>query len=117
MKTSIGAILALLALALTTAARAEVPPEWLGTRIAQVTVVGEQAGRVDERALGVPVGVPLTRALLRGAIERLGAQERWSDVQIDAKKTADGIVLLFHLTPRLVAMRIEVEGNHVLEDR
>jgi outer membrane protein insertion porin family len=120
MRTSLAAILALLALVLTTLtsrARAEIPPEWLGTRIAQVSVVGEQAGRIDERELGVPVGVPLTRALLRGAIERLGAQERWSDVQIDAKKTPEGIVLLFHLTPRIVAMRVEVEGNRVLEDR
>jgi outer membrane protein insertion porin family len=114
---ALSALIATLLLCFTLAARAEVPPEWFGRRVLEVKVAGEQAGRVDERALGVPVGVPLTRTLVRSAIERLGKQERWANVQVDALESGGGVVLLFHLTARLVAMRIDVTGNSVLEDR
>ena len=113
---SLACTLALLC-AFVTEDRAEVPPEWFGARILGVEAVGEHAGRVDGRSLGVPLGVPLSRAVLRTAIERLGNQGRWTNVQIDARKTPEGVVLLFHLTARLVAMRVEVQGNSVLDDR
>lgn len=99
------------------AARAEIPAEWLGTKVVSVRVVGEAAGSIDERALGVPLGAPLNRALVRAAVDRLGQQGRWSDVQVDAVRVDEGVALLFHLVPRLVVRRVDVVGNRVLENR
>ncbi len=98
-------------------ARAEVPPGWLGQRVVDVRIVGEQAGRLDPAKLGITKGEPLSRALLRGALERMGQEERWADVQIDAIAVSGGVALLVHLTPRLLAKRVEFAGNKALEDR
>ncbi|MFT3927111.1 MAG: POTRA domain-containing protein [Myxococcales bacterium] len=98
-------------------ARADVPPEWLGQRVLEIKVVGEQAGRVDADKLGIPKGVPLTRGLLRDALERIGEAGRWADVQLDAMAVSGGVALLVHLTPRLLAKRIEFVGNKALENR
>jgi outer membrane protein assembly factor BamA len=110
-------VLGLSALVFAAPANAEIPPEWLGARVSEVRVVGEQAGRIDERSLGVPVGAQLTRTLVRNAIVRLSEQGLWADIQIDAQKVPDGVALLVHLTPRLLALRVEIEGNSALEDR
>lgn len=98
-------------------ARAELPQEWLGHRVVEARVVGEQARRVPSEALGVPEGAKLTRALLRELLDRLGQQGRWADVQIDVAPVAGGFAVLVHLTPRIVAKRIEFMGNRVLDDR
>ncbi len=113
----LAALFALFALLSGRRASAEIPAEWAGSKVVAVHVVGEAAGRVDERALGVPLGAPLNRALVRGAIERLAASGRWSDVQVDGVREADGIALLFHLVPRLLVRRVDVVGNHVFDDR
>ena len=117
IESTIWAIALSILLTLASSARAEIPPEWFGARVSEVKVVGEQAGRIDQRSLGVPVGAKLTRALVRNAILRLSEQGRWADIQIDAQKVPDGVALLVHLTPRLLALRIEVQGNSTLEDR
>src|SRR5690349_2933119 len=49
-------------------ARADVPAEWLGQRVLEVRVVGDQAGRVDPSKLGIAKGVPLSRSMLRDAL-------------------------------------------------
>ena len=101
----------------TGAARAEIPAEWIGAKVVSVQVVGEVAGSVDERALGVPLGAPLNRALVRAALDRLGQQGRWSDIQVDAVRVDDGVALLFLLVPRLVVRRVDVVGNRMLDKR
>jgi outer membrane protein assembly factor BamA len=97
-------------------ALAEIPAEWAGSKVVAVEVVGEQAGRVDARTLGVPLGAPLDRALVRGAIERLAAAGTWSDIQVDGVRSGDGVILLFQLVPRLIVRRVDVVGNRALSD-
>jgi outer membrane protein insertion porin family len=98
--------------------RADIPQAWMGSPVVAVQVVGESAGSIDQRALGVPLGAPLNRALVRAALERLGNQGRWSDIQVDAVRAEDGgVTLLFQLTPRLLVKRVDVVGNRVLDNR
>jgi outer membrane protein assembly factor BamA len=98
-------------------ARAEIPAEWLGTKVVELRVVGPAEGSVEPRELGVPIGAPLNRALLRTALARLSADGRWADIQIDAARVDDGVALFFHLQPRLSVRRVDVVGNHVLDGR
>ncbi|MDB4989616.1 MAG: outer membrane protein assembly factor YaeT precursor [Myxococcaceae bacterium] len=98
-------------------AHADVPADWTGAPVVAVQVLGDAAGSVDQRELGVPIGAPLNRALLRAALERLGNQGRWSDIQVDAVRVEDGVALLFKLLPRLVVKRVDVVGNTVIENR
>ncbi len=98
-------------------ARAEIPAEWLGKRVIEARAVGDQAGRVDERELSVPRGAPLSRALVREAIRELSESGKWSDIQVDARLVPGGVELLFHLAPRMIAQRVDVAGNEVLDTR
>lgn len=114
-----GVLLSLLlfGLALCAPARAEIPEEWMGARIVEARIAGEQAGRIDDSALGIVKGEKLTRGLVRAAITRLLAAGRFADVQVEALEVEGGLALLFHLVPRLLIKRIEVVGNSVLDDR
>ena len=96
--------------------RAEIPPEWLGLRVVAVEVAGEAAGRVDANSLGVPLGAPLDRTLVRSTIERLANEGTWSDIQVDAQRSEDGVKLVFALVPRLIVRRVDVVGNRALDD-
>jgi outer membrane protein insertion porin family len=98
-------------------AHAEIPAEWLGTEVVELRVVGPAAGSVEPRELGVPLGAPLNRALLRTALARLTGDGRWADVQIDAERVEGGVALLFQLQPRLSVRRVDAVGNHVLDAR
>jgi outer membrane protein insertion porin family len=97
--------------------RAEIPQEWLGERVIEARIAGDQAGRVDDEAIGIARGDELSRALVREGIERLLADGRFADVQVEAVKVEGGVALLFHLTPRLLVRRVEIVGNHALDDR
>lgn len=97
-------------------AHAELPPEWLGSKVVAVEVVGEQAGRVDERELGIVPGVTLERSLLREAVERLASSGTWSDIQVDGVRSEEGVRLSFRLVPRLLVRRVDVIGNRVIDD-
>jgi outer membrane protein insertion porin family len=110
-------VLSLGVLSLCPGARAEIPEEWLGERIVEARVAGEQAGRVDNDSIGIERGDELTRGLVRAAIERLLTDGRFADVQVEAVSVEGGVALLFHLTPRLLVRRIELVGNRVLPDR
>ncbi|HEX5656341.1 MAG TPA: hypothetical protein VFX59_04060, partial [Polyangiales bacterium] len=61
-------------------AHAEIPAEWLGTQVVELRVLGPAEGSVEPRELGVPLGAPLNRALLRTALARLTRDGRWADV-------------------------------------
>ncbi len=99
------------------AALADLPLEWLGQRVVEVRVVGTQAGRVDPKSLGIASGTRLSRQLLRQTLARLGNEGRWADVQIDAAYATGGVVLMVHLTPRMLVKRVEFSGNKVLGNR
>lgn len=98
-------------------ARAEIPSDWLGERVLEARIAGSQAGRIDDAVIGIERGEELTRSLVRGAVQRLLAQGRFSDVQVDAVKVEGGVALLFHVQPRLLVRRVEAVGNRVLDDR
>ena len=102
-------------LALQASVRAELPAEWLGTKVVALRVLGAAAGQIDESALGIPLGAPLDRTLVRGAIERIAREGRWADVQVDGLLGDEGITLLFHLVPRVVVQRVDVAGNRVVD--
>ncbi len=98
-------------------ANAEIPAEWLGSKVVELRVVGPAQGSVEPRELGVPLGAPLNRALLRTALGRLSSDGRWANIQIEAQRTEGGVALLFLLQPRLTVRRVDPVGNQVLDDR
>ncbi len=98
-------------------AHAEIPQDWLGQRVMEARIAGEQAGRVDDEVIGIERAEELSRGLVRAAIERLLADGRFADVQVEALRVEGGVALLFHLTPRLMVKRLELVGNSALDDR
>ncbi|MCZ7681467.1 MAG: hypothetical protein M5U28_22795 [Sandaracinaceae bacterium] len=108
------AVAALLVLAST--ARAQIPAHLARRRIAAVRVSGETSGATGARDVGIPIGVPLTRRLLRAATRRLIESGRWADVQIDVVADGRDAAVIVHLTARVVLTRVDVEGNAVMSD-
>ena len=97
-------------------AHAQVPRELLRRPITVVRVTGETSGATGARDVGVPVGVPLTRRLVRSTVQRLLESGRWADVQVDAIRDGDGVALEFFLRPQIVVTRVDVIDNTVLDD-
>jgi len=104
--------LALLLLAST--ASAQIPAALEGRRVADVQITGETSGATGAHDVGIPLGAPLTRELLRSTTERLLESGRWADVQIDAAPNGGGVVLFVHLVPRVIITRVDVSGNTVM---
>lgn len=98
-------------------ARAEVPAELAGREVVEVKVGGESAAMVPVDTIGITPGVPLTRALVREAIEQLLESGRWVDVQVDAARVGEGVRLTFLLRPRVLLQRIQVTGSRELDER
>ena len=98
-------------------ARADIPQELSGQPIVAVEIAGETSAIAPAREVGIPVGAPLNRALLRTAIARLVASGRWTDVQVDAIAADDGVRLIVWLTPRLVLHRVDIIGNEALDEQ
>ena len=94
---------------------ADIPLELRGQRVVDVEVAGVTAGLTPDREVGIPLGVPLTRQLVRSATLRLSRSGRWADVQIDAVAVPGGVKLVAHLTPQVVLQRVEVQGNEVID--
>lgn len=101
---------------IATPAGADVPLELRGQRVVEVEVAGVTAGITPEREIGIPLGAPLTRRLVRSAIQRLTASGRWADVQIDVVRVAGGVRVVAHLAPRVVLERVEIHGNEVFDE-
>ena len=110
-----GALAALLVVSAGTA-YAELPPELVGRPLVGVEVVGDTATTLSPEELGTTPGAPVDRALLRAAMTRLLASERYADVQIDAEVAPGGVRLVVTATPRLVVLRVQSTGNEVLDD-
>lgn len=111
------ALLSLLCLVITSQARAQIPAAWQGLRVVDLQVLGEASGRVRQRDLGIPIGAPLSRALVRNAVQRLARQGGWADIQVDAVRAEGGVRLLVTLAPELVVQRVDIVGNTALDDR
>ncbi len=108
--------LALYASSFAAIARADVPLELRGRRVTEVVVAGETAGVTPSRDVGIPLGAPVSRRLLRGAVERLVASGLWADVQLDLVPAAHGVRVVAHLVPRLTLARVDIRGNDVFGD-
>lgn len=98
-------------------ARAQLPGALEGRRVVDVRVEGETSGATGAEQIGIELGVPLTRPLLREAVQRLLETERWANVQIDAAPSGGAEVVLFvRLEPRIVVTRTDVVGNEAMSD-
>jgi outer membrane protein assembly factor BamA len=97
-------------------ARADVPPELAGRRIAAVVVEGGGGTRGEAAAIGIEPGTRLDRRVVREAVLRLLATNRYVDVQVDALPREDDVMLRFRLAPRIVLARIELRGNSAIDD-
>ena len=98
------------------AARAEIPPELAGRPIVAIEVAGESAALAPTREIGIPLGSPLHRALVRSALQKLLASGRWTDAQVDAVQVpGGGVKLIVWLTARIELRRIDVSGNRSLD--
>lgn len=106
--------IAMCVLALT--ARADIPTELRGRPVVEVTIVGPMARTTRARDVGIPLGVPLTRTLLRRSVRRLLATGRYANVQVDVAPAGTGARILVSLVPRLVLVRVDVVGNDFLDD-
>ncbi|MFW6066789.1 MAG: POTRA domain-containing protein [Myxococcota bacterium] len=104
-----------LALASATA-HAEVPPRLRGEPVVEVRIEGAAEGLTPAREIGIPLGAPVSRKLLRSAIRRLLDSGDWADVQIDLVPAANGVRVVAHLVPRLVVARLEILGNDAIGD-
>jgi outer membrane protein insertion porin family len=100
---------------LTGLARAEIPEALADQRIVAIRIAGDTISGTPADATGIRMGVRLSRELLRGAVRKLLAQGRWVNVQVDAEPAADGVVLTFHLEPRIVLRRVEIRGSYHLD--
>lgn len=114
---ALGIWLALALLGVAAPSRAEIPESLSGQPIVLVRIAGESAAIAPAREVGVPLGAPLNRALVRAAIARLLATGRWTDVQVDAIPVQGGVELVVWLSPRTRLRRVDVSGNESLDQR
>lgn len=97
-------------------AHGDVPLELRGRPVVAVEIAGETAGYTPTREVGIPLGAPLSRGLLRNALQRLASSGRWADIQITVAPEGEGVRVIAWLAPRLVVARTQIEGNTVLSD-
>lgn len=109
-------IAAALLWALAMPASAQLPRNLVRRRVVDVRVTGETSGATGARDVGIPIGAPLTRRLLRTTVQQLLESGRWADVQIDAVAEGSGVALIVQLVPRIVITRVDVVGNAVISD-
>ena len=102
-----------LLLTAASAARAELPPELSGRSVVRVEVTGMS---LPIREVGLPIGAPVTRRSLRQMVRRLLATGRFADVQVNVFPEAEGLRVEVQLAPRIVLVRVDVNGNEVLDD-
>ena len=107
----------IVATCLASEAQAEIPKELSGRPIVAVEIAGETSAIAPAREVGIPLGAPLNRAVLRTAFARLLAGGRWTDVQVDAVEADDGVRLIVWLTPRVVLHRVDIIGNEALDEQ
>jgi len=107
----------LLAFAPRVHVHADFPVELRGQRVVAVRVAGDASRVVGPEIAGFAVGERLERSLVRRAIDDLISSGRWASVQVEAEPTTTGVVLVFHLEPRLTVRRIEVRGQRAFEPR
>jgi outer membrane protein assembly complex protein YaeT len=105
----------LLVLAPATHSRAEIAADLVGEPILEIEVAGEAAAIAPAREVGIPLGAPLNRGVVRAAIQRLIESGRFTDVQIDAEPMPGGVKLTVWLTPRIVLRRLDISGNMALD--
>lgn len=103
-------------LGLASRAAAELPSDLKGRPVVEVRLAGPGSSLASSSQTGITLGAPLSRGLVRQAIQRLLRSHRWADIQVDAVALQHGARLIFHLTPRLVLQRVAFLGNDALDD-
>lgn len=91
-------------------ARADMPPELVGEPVVEIEIAGETAAVASIREVGIALGTPVDRAVVRAAVERLLASGRFTDVQIEGLRLPHGVRLVVRLVPRIVLHRLQVMG-------
>ena len=109
-------VVVLMCAVIVSAGSAQVPLELRGRRVVAVEIAGVTAGITEERELGIPLGVPVNRRMVRNTIRRLAESGRWADVQIDLVPVSGGVKIVAHLVPRELLVRVEVVGNDEIDD-
>jgi outer membrane protein insertion porin family len=107
----------MLVLGLAAPVAAELPAELRGRPISAVQALGDGASAVDPELTAAYVGQPLSRAVVRRLIAQLSATGRFASVSVEAAAVDDGAVLAVVVAPRLVAHRIDVVGEAVVDER
>jgi outer membrane protein assembly factor BamA len=98
-------------------AHAEIPDALRGQAIIGIRVSGDGAREAGPELTGIALGEHLGRSLVRRAVEKLLADGRWVDVQVDAEPSASGVVLVFYLEPRIRVHRVDVHGPSALDSQ
>jgi outer membrane protein insertion porin family len=109
-------LLAALFAALPTYARADIPEALEGRPIVAVETTAETPAGVTAETLGIPLGAPLDRALLREATQRLLASGEWAEVRFDAHPSVGGATIVAALVPRVLLTRVDLVGNVQITD-
>lgn len=97
-------------------AGAQIPDHLAGRPVRAVRIEGETSGATSAADVGIEVGAPLSRALLRAAALELLETGRWADVQMDVIRRGAGVEIMVRLTPRILITRVDVLGNEALDD-
>jgi outer membrane protein insertion porin family len=97
-------------------ARADIPASLEGRPIAVVETTSETPAGVTAETLGIPIGAPLDRALLRSVTQRLLASGEWAEVRFEAHASPAGAVLVAALVPRVLLTRVDLVGNQQISD-
>ena len=115
MRVLFAAALCILCIAATSLAQTD-EPTWRGRAVVAVEVVGPARRTTPARQVGIPIGAPLTRQLLRSTTQRLLRSGQWSNVQFDVVLEAEGARVFVSLVPRLVLLRADIRGNEEFDD-
>lgn len=97
-------------------ARAEIPESLQGRQIVEVSIPGEPGTQEALREVGIPIGAPFRRSVVRAAILRLIQSGRWADVQVDAQAVKGGVRVVIRLTPQFAVTQIALVGNRALDE-
>lgn len=106
----------LLIAGLPTTARAEIPRIFDHKAVVAIEIAGESSRLMSTKQIGIELDTPLTRKLLREAIDRLLQSGHFTDVQIDAYAAEGGVRLVVLVAPRIVVSRVEIRGNAALDE-
>lgn len=97
-------------------ARAQIPPELEGQQIMDVVLEGPSKDTASPWNLGVPLGAPVTRSVVREITQRIINSGRWTDVQVFVTGVSGGVRVHVYVVPRIEVVRVELIGVEALDE-